>query len=134
MSHLRKFRTIPVSLAAPAVVVIIGLLTRTNGGVHGVNQNQGGNEMIVQCPHCGKPVPVNGLGRKRLDIPLKNVLESLQAYRDVTAAARELGCSPSYIFGVLKKNGSKLNDVIRRDEHCVALRALPSRTLGEVII
>ncbi len=90
--------------------------------------------MIVQCPHCGKPLSVNGLGRKRLDIPLKNVLESLQAYRDVTAAPRELGCSPSYIFGVLKKNGSKLNDVIRRDEHCVALRALPSRTSGKGII
>jgi hypothetical protein len=53
------------------------------------------------------------LGRKPLDIPLKNVLESLQAHRDVTAAARELGCSPSYIFGVLKKNGLKLNEVIR---------------------
>jgi len=69
--------------------------------------------MIVQCPHCGQPVPVNGLGRKPLDIPLKNVLESLQAHRDVTAAALELNCSPSYIFGVLKKNGLKLNEVIR---------------------
>jgi len=69
--------------------------------------------MIVQCPHCGQPVPVNGLGRKSLNIPLKNVLESLQAHRDVTSAARELGCSPSYIFGVLKKNGWKLNEVIR---------------------
>jgi len=72
--------------------------------------------MIVQCPHCGKPVSVNGLGRKRLDIPLKNVLESLQAYRDVTAVARDLGCSPSYIFGVLKKNGLKLNEAIKGDE------------------
>jgi hypothetical protein len=72
--------------------------------------------MIVQCPHCGKPVSVNGLGRKRLDIPLKNVLESLQAYRDVTAVARDLGCSLSYIFGVLKKNGLKLNEVIKGDE------------------
>ena len=69
--------------------------------------------MVVQCPHCGQPVPVNGLGRKPLDIPLKNVLESLQAHRDVTAAALELNCSPSYIFGVLKKNGLKLNEVIR---------------------
>ena len=69
--------------------------------------------MIVQCPHCGQPVPVNGLGRKPLNIPLKNVLESLQAHRDVTSAARELNCSPSYIFGVLKKNGLKLNEVIK---------------------
>ena len=69
--------------------------------------------MIVQCPHCGQPVSVNGLGRKPLNIPLKNVLESLQAHRDVTSAARELSCSPSYIFGVLKKNGLKLNEVIK---------------------
>jgi hypothetical protein len=69
--------------------------------------------MIVQCPHCSQPVLVNGLGRKPLNIPLKNVLESLQAHRDVMVAARGLGCSQSYIFGVLKKNGLKLNDVIR---------------------
>ena len=69
--------------------------------------------MIIQCPNCGQPVPVNGLGRKPLNILLKNVLESLQAHRDVSTAARELGCSPSYIFGVLKKNGLKLNEVNR---------------------
>jgi hypothetical protein len=69
--------------------------------------------MIVQCPQCGQPVVVNGLGRKPLNIPLKNILESLQTHRDVKTAARELGCSPSYIFGGLKKNGLKLNEVIR---------------------
>ncbi len=69
--------------------------------------------MIVKCPHCGKPVAVNGLGRKPLNISLKNVLESLQAHRDVTAAARDLACSPSYIFGVLKANGLKLKEVIK---------------------
>ena len=74
----------------------------------------GGNEMIVKCPHCGKPVPVNGLGRKRLDIPLKNVSEALQAHRDVTTAARELGCSPSYIFSVLKANGIKLEGIFKK--------------------
>ena len=70
--------------------------------------------MIVKCPHCGKEVAVNGLGRKPLNIPLKNVLESLQARRSVTAAAEELGCSQSYIFGVLKTNGLKLREVIKR--------------------
>jgi len=69
--------------------------------------------MIVQCPHCGQPVSVNGLGRKPLNIPLKNVLESLQTHHNVTAAARELRCSPPYIFSVLKKKGLKLNKVIR---------------------
>ena len=70
--------------------------------------------MIVKCPHCGKGVAVNGLGRKPLNIPLKNVLESLQAHRNVTAAAKELGCSPSYLFGVLKANGLKLKEVINK--------------------
>ena len=68
--------------------------------------------MIVQCPHCGKSVVVNGLGRKPLNIPLKNVCEALQAHHSVVAAARELGCSPAYIFGVLKENRLKLKDVI----------------------
>ena len=70
--------------------------------------------MIVKCPHCGKKVTVNGLGRKPLNIPIKNILESLQAHRSVTAAAEELGCSPSYIFGVLKANGLKLREVIKK--------------------
>ncbi|MFC1984608.1 hypothetical protein ACFLU0_01160 [Chloroflexota bacterium] len=70
--------------------------------------------MIVKCPHCGKDVVVNGLGRKPLNIPLKNVLESLQSHHGVTAAAKEFGCSPSYIFGVLKKNGLKLREVIKK--------------------
>ena len=68
--------------------------------------------MIVQCPHCGKSVVVNGLGRKPLNIPLKNVCESLQAHRSVVAAANELNCSQGYIFKVLKDNELKLKDVI----------------------
>jgi hypothetical protein len=70
--------------------------------------------MIVKCPHCGKKVTVNGLGRKPLNIPLKNVLESLQAHRNVTAAAQELGCSPSHLFAVLKANGLRLREVIKK--------------------
>ena len=70
--------------------------------------------MIVQCPNCGKPVVVSGLGRKPLNIPLKNVCESLQAHRNVVAAAQELGCSQGYIFKVLKDNGLKLKDVIKK--------------------
>ncbi len=68
--------------------------------------------MLVQCPHCGKSVVVNGLGRKRLNIPLKNVCESLKAHRNVVVAANELGCRQGYIFGVLKTNGLKLKDVV----------------------
>jgi len=68
--------------------------------------------VLIQCPHCGGMVTVNGLGRRRLNIPLKNVCESLKAHRNVVAAANELGCSEAYIFGVLKANGLKLRDVI----------------------
>ncbi len=114
MSHLRMFQTTPASLAAPAVVAIIASLTRTNGGVHSAIQNRRKNEMIVNRLHCGKPVPVNGLGRKRLNIPLKIILEFLQAHRDVRAAAWELGCSPAHIFSFLKANGLKLEGVIKK--------------------
>jgi len=68
--------------------------------------------MIIECPHCGKSVAVGGLGRKRLNIPLKNVCESLRAHRNVVAAAQELNCSQGYIFKVLKANGLKLKDII----------------------
>lgn len=68
--------------------------------------------MLVQCPHCGGTVVVNGLGRKRLNIPLKNVYESLKVHRNVVVAAQELNCSQGYIFKVLKDNGLKLKDII----------------------
>ena len=55
---------------------------------------------------------MNGLGRKRLNIPLINVYESLQAHGSVLGAANDLNCSEGYIFGVLKVNGLKLKDVI----------------------
>lgn len=72
--------------------------------------------MIVTCPNCGKPVAVNGLGRKPLMIPLKNVCEALQTHHSVVAAAQELNCSQAYIFAVLKANGLKL-DRIREKTH-----------------
>lgn len=67
--------------------------------------------MIVQCPHCGQSITVNGLGRKPLNIPLKNVCECLKEHGSVKAAAQELGCSQAYIFGVLKANGLRLKDM-----------------------
>jgi len=70
--------------------------------------------MLVQCPHCGGTVVVNGLGRKPLNIPLKKVCESLQEHRNVDAVAQELNCSQGYIFNVLKTNGLKLKDVINK--------------------
>ena len=69
--------------------------------------------MIVQCPKCGESVVVNGLGRKKLNISLKNVCEALQTHRNVVAAANKLNCSQGYIFGILKENGLKLKDVVK---------------------
>ena len=70
--------------------------------------------MIVQCPNCGEAIPVKGLGRKRLNIPLRKILESLRAHHSVVAAAQELRCSQGYIFGVLKANGLRLRDVMKK--------------------
>jgi len=68
--------------------------------------------MKIVCPKCGEDIEVSGLGRRPLNIPLKIVCESLRAHRNVLAAAKELGCSEGYIFGVLKTNGLKVKDVI----------------------
>jgi len=68
--------------------------------------------MIIQCPHCGERVVVNGLGRKRLNISLKNICEALQSERCVVAAARKLHCSQGYIFNALKAQGLKPRDII----------------------
>jgi len=68
--------------------------------------------VIVECPDCGEGGVVNNLGRRRLNIPLKNICECLRSVRNVAAAAQELDCSEGYIFGVLKANGLKLKDVI----------------------
>jgi hypothetical protein len=70
--------------------------------------------MIITCPHCGKSVVVNGLGRKPLNIPLKNVCECLRKYHSVVRAAEELGCSQAYVFKTLKANGLNVRDILKR--------------------
>jgi molybdenum-dependent DNA-binding transcriptional regulator ModE len=67
--------------------------------------------MIIACPKCGEKVVVKGLGRKPLNMPLKNVYDAIQAHGSVAAAAGKLGCSPAYIFKVLKDNGVNLGEV-----------------------
>ncbi len=69
--------------------------------------------MKIQCPNCGKSVMVNGLGRKRLNIPLKIICDALRLHRSesLSVIAKELGCSSAYIFGVLKANELKLDYV-----------------------
>lgn len=72
--------------------------------------------MAIECPNCGAHIKVRGLGRKRLNIPLKNVYESLQSCGSVSAAAVELNCSEGYIFNTVKAGGLKVKDVLGKDE------------------
>jgi hypothetical protein len=68
--------------------------------------------MLIKCPQCGQSIKVKHLGRKPLNIPLKNVCEALEKYCNTAFAARKLGCSQSYIYKTLKANGLKLNDFV----------------------
>lgn len=68
--------------------------------------------MKVQCPKCGKEFAVSGLGRKRLNIPFKNISEVLQACQSVELAAGKLRCSVGYIYQELAKKGLKPRDMM----------------------
>jgi hypothetical protein len=70
--------------------------------------------MIVCCPHCGKLVVVNGLGRKAFNMPVIKVCDALRLHRSVSTAAVALGCSPAYVYKVLKADGLTPADVIKQ--------------------
>ena len=72
--------------------------------------------MIIQCPNCGEKVVVNGLGRKPLNIPLKNVYECLKKYRSVAATANELGCKSGIHFQGFESQRAKAKGCIQRVE------------------
>ena len=71
----------------------------------------------VTCPDRGKKVPVpetgGGLGRKPLNIDVKNICDTLKTCRDIALAARSLHCSRGYIYGELKKHGMTPKEVIQ---------------------
>ncbi len=69
--------------------------------------------MLVQCPHCGGTVAVNGFGRRPLNIVVTKVCDALRLHRSVLAAANELGCSRAYIYKVLKAAGLTPADAIK---------------------
>jgi len=73
----------------------------------------------VTCPDCGKQVPVpkmgKGLGRKPLNIDVKNICDTLRSHRDIALAAKSLHCSRGYIYGALKKCGTTPREVIERE-------------------
>lgn len=69
----------------------------------------------VTCPDCGKQVPIpkpGNLGRKPLDIDVKNICDTLKTYRDIALAANSLHCSRGHIYGELKKHGMTPKEVI----------------------
>ena len=69
--------------------------------------------MLIQCPHCGGTVVVNGLGRKAFNMPVTKVCDALRLHRSVLATANALGCSRAYIYKVLKIQGLTPADVIQ---------------------
>jgi hypothetical protein len=64
------------------------------------------------CPVCGHQIQVQVLGRKPLNIPLKNICEALRSCQDIQEAANQLKCSQGYIYNALKVRGLKLREVI----------------------
>lgn len=51
-------------------------------------------------------------GRPSLNIPLARIVEAVRHHRQVVAAARELGCSDSYIHKQFKLAGLTLAEVL----------------------
>lgn len=56
----------------------------------------------------------NRLGRKPLNLSVKNVCDTLRDCRDIALAAEKLSCSRGYIYKVLGEHALKPKDVIRR--------------------
>ena len=54
------------------------------------------------------------LGRKPLEIGVKNVCDTLRDCRDITQAAQKLGCSRGYIYKVLSNHGMTPREVIEK--------------------
>ena len=62
----------------------------------------------ITCPHCGKKVVLaqrNGLGRKPLNIGVKDICDALRDSYTVTQAAKKLDCSRAYLYKTLKEQG-----------------------------
>ena len=67
--------------------------------------------MLVKCEHCGHTLTVGGLGRKRLNLPLKNVYKAIRDTSTGAAAGRLLCCSESYVFMILRRQNLKIKDI-----------------------
>ena len=67
--------------------------------------------MKITCPCCHTEITVNGLGRKKLDVPVKNIYDALARYSSITLAAESLGCSRGYIYKVLKDQKVNIHEI-----------------------
>ena len=73
------------------------------------------HDRYINCPHCGQKVPVaNRLGRKPLNIGVKNIYDTLKECRDITLTAEKLGCSRAYIYRELAKHAITPREVMQR--------------------
>ena len=73
-------------------------------------------DRYITCPHCGQEVPLpvmNRLGRKPLNIGVKNICDALRMCCDIALAAEKLGCSRGYIYQQLAKQGIQPKEVIQ---------------------
>jgi hypothetical protein len=74
--------------------------------------------MKVVCPNCGSEVIVRGLGRKGLNMTVTIVCDELRRHKgEVNApnkAAETLGCSPAYLYKVLKAKRLKMKDITKK--------------------
>ena len=62
-------------------------------------------------------------GRPRLDLDLLAILEAVRRHRQVIAAARDLGCSDTYIHVRLKKVGLNLKEVLEAPDLATLVHA-----------
>ena len=70
--------------------------------------------MKVVCPHCGKSVTVNGIGRRPLHYSVKNVCDALLSTGSIKLTAEKLHCSRGHIYNVLKQRGMTPKEVLRK--------------------
>jgi hypothetical protein len=70
--------------------------------------------MKVVCQNCGEVVIVSGLGRKAFNVPVTIICDKLRVCKDVGKAAELLDCSPAYLYKVLKAEGLKTKDIIKK--------------------
>lgn len=70
-------------------------------------------EKYVICPKCQTKVSVAyRVGRKPLNIGVKNILDTLASIHSINETAKLLNCSRGHIYGVLKAEGLTVKEVL----------------------